>query len=124
MPATPLSNDVNILNGNLVTRGEQNSGSVDIRVTTEKLYSAGNSGNTRHRQEESTPISRAGTFGLLTALSIHSSIEGLAIGVQDSASKVIVYVFFCMKASNCNYFDIMFLNESKGFFLTWSCKQS
>lgn len=32
--------------------------------------------------------SMTGTLGLFVALSLHSAIEGLAIGVQDSATKV------------------------------------
>lgn len=42
--------------------------------------------------EEPCRQSFAGHFGLLTALSIHSLLEGLAIGVQDSAAKVIILV--------------------------------
>lgn len=35
--------------------------------------------------------SMTGTLGLFVALSLHSAIEGLAIGVQNSATKVSLY---------------------------------
>lgn len=90
LPATPTSNEGDISNTNLVTGQERSSENVRIRTTSEKLYSAGHSGNIRYREENNATISRTNTFGLLTALSLHSSIEGLAIGVQDSAAKVII----------------------------------
>lgn len=35
---------------------------------------------------------RAGKYGLLAALSLHSLLEGLAIGVQDTSAKVLILV--------------------------------
>lgn len=38
------------------------------------------------------PSNTAGKFGLLSALSLHSFLEGLAIGVQDTSSKVLLLI--------------------------------
>ncbi|XP_053957532.1 zinc transporter ZIP1 [Anastrepha ludens] len=54
--------------------------------------------------EEPCAQSMTGTFGLFVALSLHSAIEGLAIGVQNSATKVI----FLLGAVACHKFVMGF----------------
>ncbi|XP_017494034.1 PREDICTED: protein zntD, partial [Rhagoletis zephyria] len=54
--------------------------------------------------EEPCVESMTGTLGLFVALSIHSAIEGLAIGVQNSAAKVL----FLLGAVACHKFVMGF----------------
>lgn len=58
--------------------------------------------HTSHR--EPCAQSMTGAFGLFVALSLHSFVEGLAIGVQDSSSKVL----FLLGAVACHKFVMGF----------------
>lgn len=55
-----------------------------------------------HRREPCTN-SAAGRGGLLFALSVHTILEGLAVGLQDTTAKVWYFIVFIYLLSNCYY---------------------